>query len=139
MDSSRSPGPRQIIEKWIHAINQRDVDAVVACFSENYEDEAPARRGESVRGRDQVRKNFERLFQSMPDIEAELRAIVEDGDAGWMEWIMRGTRPDGSRMEFAGVNVFVVRDGLLHRGRIYTELVRDVGGLDAQVDRMTSG
>ncbi|MGH3452499.1 MAG: nuclear transport factor 2 family protein [Haloechinothrix sp.] len=109
----------------------------LACFAEDYEDEAPARRGELVRGRDQVRVNFERLLASMPDVHAELRGTVDQGDGVWMEWAMAGTRPDGTRMEFVGVNLFKVEDGLLKRGRIYTELVRDAGGLEAQVERMT--
>lgn len=131
--------PSEVVRRWVAAINHHDLDAVVACFAEGYEDEAPARRGEVVRGRDQVRKNFERLFTSMPDIHAELRGAVDDGDMAWMEWAMGGTRPDGTRMEFVGVNVFEVHDDALVRGRIYTELVRDAGGLEAQVDRMASG
>jgi hypothetical protein len=50
---------------------------------------------------------------------------------------MQGTRPDGSSMTFVGVNIFGVADGRLAWGRIYTELVRDAGGVDAQVERMT--
>jgi ketosteroid isomerase-like protein len=129
--------PSDVVEGWIRAINEHDLDGIVACFAEDYEDEAPARRGEVVRGRDQVRTNFERLLSSMPDIRAELRATVDHGDTVWMEWAMRGTRADGTRMEFVGVNVFDVADALLQRGRIYTELVREAGGLDAQVERMT--
>lgn len=131
--------PSEVVRGWIAAINDHDLDHVVACFAEGYEDEAPARRGESVRGREQVRMNFERLFINMPDIHAELRGVVDEGDQVWMEWAMRGTRGDGSRMEFVGVNLFEVQDDALVRGRIYTELVRDAGGLGEQVDRMVSG
>jgi ketosteroid isomerase-like protein len=128
-----------VVEQWIQAINAQDVDGIVACFAEDYTDEAPARLGEVVHGRDQVRRNFERLLTGMPDIRAELRDHADHGDTVWMEWAMRGTRIDGTRMEFAGVNVFEVKDGLLRRGRIYTELVRDGGGLEAQIERMTTG
>lgn len=129
--------PRDVVVHWIEAINNHDVERVAACFAVDYEDEAPARRGEFVRGRDQVRANFERLFADMPDIHAELRASVDQGEGVWVEWAMAGNRPDGTRMEFVGVNRFWVTDGLLKRGRIYTELVRDAGGLEAQVARMT--
>lgn len=131
-----SPTPRDVVERWMSAINRRDLEAVASCFAEDYEDEAPARRGEFVHGREQVRSNFQRFFSSMPDIRAILRAVVEDGNTVWMEWEMRGIRPDGTEMEFVGVNVFQVSEGMLSRGRIYTELVRDLGGLDAQVDKM---
>jgi ketosteroid isomerase-like protein len=131
--------PRDTVKRWIQAINEHDIEGIVTCFAEDYEDEAPARPGEVVRGRDQVRANFERLMAAMPDIRAELRGSVAQGDTVWMEWAMRGSRADGTRMEFVGVNVFEVRDGRLQRGRIYTELVREAGGLQAQVERMTTG
>jgi hypothetical protein len=56
-----------------------------------------------------------------------------------MEWRMSGTRTDGTPMEFVGVNIFEVEGGSFTEGRIYTELVRDSGGIDSQVDRMTHG
>lgn len=129
--------PRHTVERWIRAINDHDLDGVVACFADDYEDQAPARPGEQVRGSAEVRATFGRLLSALPDLRADLRGTAEDGDTVWVEWAMRGTRAGGTRMEFVGVNVFDVADGLLHRGRIYTELVREAGGLDAQVERMT--
>jgi len=131
--------PSEVVQQWIRAINERDLEGIVSCFAEDYEDEAPARTGETVHGRDQVRANFERLLVSMPDLRAEVRTVVDQGDSVWMEWVMRGTRTDGTRMEFVGVNLFEVAAGVLRRGRIYTELVRHAGGLGGQVDRMTTG
>ena len=52
--------------------------------------------------------------------------------------MLRGGRAD-ARMDFVGVNIFQVRDDQLWRGRIYTELVRQAGGLERQADRMTRG
>ena len=40
-------------------------------------------------------------------------------------------------MEFVGVNIFGVRDQHFVWGRIYTELVREAGGIEAQIERMT--
>ncbi len=50
---------------------------------------------------------------------------------------MHGPRRDGTRFQFAGVNIFGVRDDQVLWGRIYTALVRDTGGIDAQIERMT--
>lgn len=52
---------------------------------------------------------------------------------------MEGTRYDGSRLEFVGVNIFEVKDARFRSGRIYTELVRDTDGIHAQIDRMAAG
>jgi hypothetical protein len=40
-------------------------------------------------------------------------------------------------MEFVGVNIFEVDEERFRSGRIYTELVRDAGGVEQQVARMT--
>ncbi len=64
-------------------------------------------------------------------------SAVEDGDTVWMEWRMWGTRSDETPMEFVGVNIFTVEDDQFRWGRIYTELVRDAGGIQQQLERMT--
>jgi ketosteroid isomerase-like protein len=131
--------PRAVAERWTRALSEHDLEAAVSCFDPDYADEAPARRGESVRGQEHVRRNFEALFLDVPDLRAEILSSVVDGDAVWMEWRMRGTRSNGTPFEFAGVNIFGVREDRFAWGRIYTELVRDAGGVEAQVERMTKG
>lgn len=140
MGDERGPAdPLSLAQSWIGAINGHDLDAVVGCFDEAYEDEAPARRGEHVRGDAEVRENYERLHRDLSDLQAELLDSAVEGSTLWMEWRLRGRRADGTIMEFAGVNIFEVRGGRFVRGRIYTELVRDAGGIEEQIDRMTRG
>lgn len=139
MPPVKSEDPTHIAERWIAALSRHDLEAAAACFAPDYVDEAPARHGESVRGRRQVRKNFANLFASMPDVRAEILSSVADSQTLWIEWRMTGTRIDGTHMEFVGVNIFGVQKGQFHWDRIYTELVRDVGGITAQMDRMTRG
>jgi ketosteroid isomerase-like protein len=129
----------EVAARWIGAMNEHDLDAVVECFHPQYRDHAPARRGEVVEGRDQVRANFARLFGDIADLRAELLSAVQEGKTVWMEWRMSGTRPDGTPMEFVGVNIFEVDEDRFCSGRIYTELVRDAGGLEQQLARMTRG
>jgi heme-degrading monooxygenase HmoA/ketosteroid isomerase-like protein len=131
--------PQAVAERWTQAITAHDLEAAVACFAPDYGDEAPARRGESFVGRDQIRANFAALFQDIPDLRAELLHAVTQGDTVWVEWRMSGTRRDGTPMEFVGVNIFGVQDQQFVWGRIYTELVRDAGGIGAQIERMTKG
>ena len=64
---------------------------------------------------------------------------MADGETVWIEWRMHGTRRDGRSLEFVGVNLFGVRDEQFVWGRIYTELVHEAGGIDAQIERMTTG
>ena len=131
--------PNAVAGRWVRALTAHDLDAVVACFAPEYEDEAPARRGEVFHGNQKVRENMAALFQNITDVRADLLGCVVDGDTVWIEWRMHGTRRDGTPMEFVGVNIFGVRDDQFVWGRIYTELVRDAGGIDAQIERMTAG
>lgn len=129
--------PVEVAARWTHVLSEHDLEAAVACFHAEYRDHAPARRGEVVEGREQVRANFARLFADVPDLRAELLSAAEERDTVWMEWRMWGTRSDGTPMEFVGVNIFEVEDDQFHSGRIYTELVRDGGGVEQQLERMT--
>jgi ketosteroid isomerase-like protein len=131
--------PEAVAERWVRALSLHDLEAAVDCFDRAYIDDAPARRGESVQGQDAVRKNFETLLSDLPDLTAKISRTVSDGDEVWMEWGMRGTRRDGTVMEFVGVNIFQVLDGRFRSGRIYTEIVHDAGGIEAQIDRMAKG
>lgn len=67
-----------------------------------------------------------------------IRLAEREGEV-WIEWRMAGTRVDGTVMEFVGVNIFGVEDDTFRWGRIYTELTRDAGGIEAQLERMTGG
>jgi limonene-1,2-epoxide hydrolase len=129
--------PSEVAESFVAAISRHDPDAVAVCFAEDYEDEAPARRGEVVRGRDEVRANFVRMFTSMPDVNAAIIRLADRENEVWMEWRLSGTRDDGTLMDFIGVNIFGVADGVFGWGRIYTELARSLGGIEAQLARMT--
>ena len=134
-----SPGvtrPAEVAESFVAAISRHDPDAVARCFAD-YEDEAPARPGEVVQGRDQVRANFARMFTSIPDVRATIVRLAEREDEAWIEWRLTGTRDDGTTMDFVGVNIFGVADGVFRWGRIYTELARSAGGIEAQLARMT--
>lgn len=144
LDASREQMPNRaavtaVAERWVQAMTAHDLEAAAGCFAPDYHDEAPARRGEFVHGNQQVRENFAALFQDIPDLRADLLRSVAEGDTVWVEWRMHGTRRDGTPFEFAGVNLFGVRDEQFAWGRIYTELVRDAGGANAQIERMTKG
>lgn len=134
-----SSDPEAVAQRWVTSLSAHDLEAAVDCFDAAYVDEAPARRGESVQGQDSVRRNFSMLLSDLPDLTANISRTVADGDDVWMEWSMRGTRRDGTLLEFVGVNIFQVKDGRFRSGRIYTEIVRDAGGIDAQINRMAKG
>ena len=119
------------IDRLVGATNRHDLEALVACFAEDYVNETPAHPARGFRGQAQVRRNWEQIFAFVPDIEAEVIHSSVDGDSVWTEWAMRGTRRDGTAHRMSGVIVFGVVDDLIHWARFYLEPV-DTG--DATVD-----
>ena len=116
-------GPRAMVERLVDATNAHDLDALVACFAENYENVTPVHPARSFKGRDQVRRNWEQIFGFVPDIRAEVIRLAVDGQTAWTEWDMTGTRRDGTTHHMRGVVVFGVRDGVTHRAHFYLEPV----------------
>lgn len=127
----------QLVERLRQATNDHDLDAVVACFAENYRNETPAHPGRGFVGRAQVRTNWQRIFAAVPDVRAEVLRTAVDGDVVWSEWELRGFRHDGDLQLMRGVIIFEVADDRATSARFYLEPV-DPGedGVDGAVGRV---
>lgn len=118
--------PRQMVQRLLRAINHHDLEALVACFAEDYENETPAHPARGFRGSVQVRRNWRQIFAFVPDLRADVMRIAVDGDVIWTEWEMTGTRRDGSGHCMRGVVIFGVNDSVARWARFYLEPV-DLG------------
>jgi len=138
-DTPAAPAdPRATVERVARAMNAHDLDAFVACFAPDYASEQPAHPDRAFRGHDQVRRNWARIFASIPDLRAELRGVAVAGETAWTEWAWAGTQENGAPFDWRGVILFGVRGGQLAWGRLYMEAVaRARPGIDAAVRRMT--
>jgi ketosteroid isomerase-like protein len=112
-----------LVERLLRATNEHDLEGVVACFADDYENETPAHPARSFRGREQVRRNWEQIFAFVPDLEARITTQATDGATAWTEWEMSGTRRDGRRHEMRGVIIFGVEQGRAAWARFYLEPV----------------
>ncbi len=128
--------PTVVIRRLLAATNERDLDRLVDCFSEDYVNETPVHPDRGFRGNAQVRQNWAQIFQFVPDLHAEVVASSVTDDELWSEWEMRGTRPDGSLHLMRGVIIFGVADGRIARARFYLEPAEEGGGT---VDEFISG
>ena len=117
-----------LVERLLRATNEHDLDGVVACFADDYENQTPAHPARSFRGSEQVRRNWEQIFAFVPDLEARVVRQATDGATLWTEWEMSGTRRDGSRHEMRGVIIFGVHDGRAAWARFYLEPVDTQAG-----------
>ena len=123
MNTNDEDDPAAMVERLCRATNEHDLDAVVACFAEDYRNETPSHPQRGFIGRDQVRTNWQQIFAMLPDLRTEVLRVAVDGDTVWSEWEHRGTRPDGSMHLMRGVVIFGVEHGQASWARFYLEPV----------------
>jgi ketosteroid isomerase-like protein len=115
--------PQLAIDRLVRATNDHDLDALVSCFAEGYENQTPVHPSRGFRGNEQVRRNWEQIFAFVPDLRAEVTRSTVDRDVVWTEWEMTGTRRDGSPHCMRGVVIFGVGDDVAQWARFYVEPV----------------
>ena len=96
------------------AFNRHDLDALMAHMTDDCIFDASAgseQQGRRYVGSDAVRGGFAEVFANFPDSQWEEGRHFLAGDRGVSEWVFRGTRLDGTRVEVNGCDVFTFRDG----------------------------
>ncbi|MCP2366132.1 ketosteroid isomerase-like protein [Agromyces flavus] len=127
-----------VMSRLVGAINDHDLDRMVALFHPDYDSRQPAHPGRAFVGREQVRANWAAMFAGVPDFRAEVVRSVQDGELNWSEWAWHGTRSDRQPFEVRGVTLFRVRDGLIVDGTLYVEDVeREAMGIEDAVEGMS--
>jgi ketosteroid isomerase-like protein len=117
-----------VVQRLCQAINDHDLDAIVACFAAHYRNDTPAHPARSFTGRDQVRSNWTQILAAVPDLSAELVESHADGGIVWAEWDWSGTRADGTPLQMRGVTVLGVDADTVAWARFYMEPV-DADGM----------
>jgi len=120
--------PVELVRRLQRAVNDHDLDALVACFGTDYRNETPAHPSRGFSGRDQVRRNWQQIFAAVPDVTAEVLRCSVDGDTVWTEWDMSGTRPDRTAFLMRGVVIFGVKNQAITSARFYLEPVEETSG-----------
>jgi ketosteroid isomerase-like protein len=119
------------------AQNAHDLEAMLACFHEDYRSEQPSFPARNFQGVAQVRANWSALLEGIPDFHAEILRSAVDGDTVFVEIHWTGTKADGAPFEDRGVLIMGVRDDRIAWGRLYAaEVEREGADIDAVVRRM---
>lgn len=113
-----------MVDRLANAINSHNIEALVACFAADFAMLWPAHPSRSFSGPDGVRRNWEVLFKTFPDMRAEISNRVHSGDETWGEWEFNGTNTDGGP-DFCqrGVIVVKTRGHAIVESRFYMEPV----------------
>lgn len=123
-----SQGPAAVVARLVAAINAHDLEAMVACFADDYLNEWPAHPQRGFRGSEQVRRNWSQIFAGVPDLRARLPRMVVDGDTVWAEWDLSGTRRDGAAHLMRGVAIHGITADRIAWVRFYLEPVEVTSG-----------
>lgn len=95
------------------AWNSHDLDRLMSLFADDCVFEAsggPEFNGRKFVGRDEVRKAFADVFDSVPDANwGEGRHFVLSDDYGVSEWRLTGTTLDGGRLDVLGCDFITAR------------------------------
>ena len=98
--------PQEIFQHHAEALGAEDIDAIVS----DYADDAIFMTPEGVlRGKDEVRRAFERLTSEVPGARWELPTQLYEDDILLLEWKATSS---ASKVE-DGIDTFVFSDGLI--------------------------
>jgi ketosteroid isomerase-like protein len=129
--------PRTVIDRLTAAQNAHDLEAMLACFREDYRSEQPLFPARTFQGIDQVRANWSALLDAIPDFHSEIVRSAVEGDTVFVEIHWTGTKADGTPLDERGVLILGIRDDRVAWGRLYAdEVEREGADIDAVVRRM---
>jgi steroid delta-isomerase-like uncharacterized protein len=132
---------QDFIDRYNEAWNAHDVDAIVAMHTKDSVFENHTTGDVNV-GREAIARAITGIFGVFPDLAFETRRQYVREDLVVQEWTARGTHqgtmtrsgievePTGRTVEYRGMDVIPIRDGLVARKDVYSDgvtLLRQLG------------
>jgi steroid delta-isomerase-like uncharacterized protein len=132
---------QEFIDRYNDAWNAHDVDAIVAMHTEDSVFENHTTGDVNV-GREAIGNALGSIFRVFPDLTFEGRRQYIRENLVVQEWTARGTHqgtmtrsgvvvePTGRQVEYRGMDVIPIRDGLVARKDVYSDgvtLLRQLG------------
>ena len=104
----------ELLTSFADAFNRHDLDAILAHMTDDCVfllSVGPEPYGQRYVGQEAVRRGIADVFATFPDGQWEEAHHFVAGDRGVSEWVFRGTKVDGTRVEANGCDLFTFRDG----------------------------
>ena len=108
----------ELIDRYNDAWNRQDVDTIAALHHPEIVFHNHT-AGERAEGAETVREHIAAIFRHNPDLRFRGRSFHAGDDFAVSEWTANVTK-DGRRLEWDGVDVFPLRDGLIARKDVYS-------------------
>jgi steroid delta-isomerase-like uncharacterized protein len=110
-----------VVDDYFAALARRDVEAMASLWAPDGEEHISG-QVDAV-GPGGVREYFTEFFEAFPDFALEVRSTVNEGERAAVHWTAVGTHlgplwgvePTGARVDFEGIDLLEVRDGLIVR------------------------
>jgi steroid delta-isomerase-like uncharacterized protein len=128
---------------YFDALTRHDLDAIAAAWAPDGHSHISGQADAS--GPDGVRAYWAELFGASPDLRFDVDAMIGEGERVAVQWSARGTfagpgsyqgiEPTYARLDLEGLDLFVLRDGLIVREDAYTDgatFARQIGLLPPQ-------
>ncbi len=109
-----------------HAFNRHDLDAIMEFFAEDCSMDLPRGPdawGQRFVGKAAVREGIATRFKGLPDVHYGDDRHWVSGDLGVSEWLLTGTRTDGTRVQVRGCDHWEFREGKVIRKDSYWKIV----------------
>ncbi len=111
----------EVVTKFVNACNRHDADGVYACLHPDFDSIQPMYPSRNFRGADQVRRNWQAIFDAEPGFRLTVLRSATVDDTIWLE--LHGAGEDA---EVAGVFVMGIQGDRIRWARIYSALVEPV-------------
>jgi ketosteroid isomerase-like protein len=107
-----------VVTRFVNAANRHDADGVAACLHGDFDSIQPIYPTRNFRGADQVRRNWQAIFDAEPGFRLTVLRSAQADNTVWLE--LHGAGQDA---EVAGVFVMGVEGDRVRWARIYSALV----------------
>jgi len=112
-----------LLRRYLKAQEDKDLDALVACWHPEVEVVHPMRPDRNWSGLDTYRRQWKLIWELTPDSRFEVVSTAVVGNRVYLEALTEMS--DGTMVPH--MNVLEVEDGMIRRGRVYTDKPRRDG------------
>ncbi|MFQ5948111.1 MAG: nuclear transport factor 2 family protein [Acidimicrobiia bacterium] len=118
MEDARAAA-RALVHQLVDAYNAKDLEGVAGLYAEDARYWSALEDWRS--GLDEVRAHLQTLFETLPDEQMSIKALVTDGDTAVVEFESRGTSPDGNPYTIEFTEVLELRDHKIATAKVYLD------------------